>query len=126
MPICTRLGREAGLSVFPARSELWKRIEGCCHGSFDLAGGPGERVLSATVSIAWAGDELSNDKLAEKVAKWLTELARLCAIVFFLYCAYEGVFNSGGSTMVFIGVLALLFILVLCHFLEQIPKLVSR
>jgi hypothetical protein len=69
---------------------------------------------------------LSAEKLVERIAKWLTELARLCAIVFFLYCAYVGVFKGGGSTMVFIGVLALLFTLVICYFLEQIPKAVSR
>ncbi len=62
------------------------------------------------------------EKIVETVAKWLTELARLGAIVFFLFCAYEGVFQNGGSTQVFIGVLALMFTLVVCHFIEQVAK----
>jgi hypothetical protein len=71
-------------------------------------------------------NKLRMEKLVERIAKWLTELARLCAIVFFLYCAYVGVFQDGGSTMVFVGVLALFFTLVICYFLEQIPKAVGR
>jgi hypothetical protein len=70
--------------------------------------------------------ELSAEKIAGTVAKWLTEAARLGAIMFFLYCAYEGVFVGGGSTMVFVGVSALVFTLVICHFLEQIPKAASQ
>ncbi len=64
------------------------------------------------------------EKVVERVAKWLTELARLGAIGFFLFCAYEGVFRDGGSTQVFIGVLALMFTLIVCHFIEQVAKYV--
>lgn len=69
---------------------------------------------------------MSADVVVAGIAKWLTQTVRLGAIIFFLFCAYEGVFKGGGSTIVFIGVLALSFTLILSHFLEQLPKAYKR
>jgi hypothetical protein len=66
------------------------------------------------------------DKVMEGVTHWLTQAARLGAIVFFLFCGYEGLFKGGGSTMIFIGVLSLSFPLVICYFIVKLHKVLNR
>lgn len=69
---------------------------------------------------------MSADKVVDKAVKWLTQTVRLGAIFFFFYCAYEGVFKAGGSTMVFVGVFALLFTLIICYFIDLLPDVYKR
>lgn len=54
-----------------------------------------------------------------KVTHWLMEAARLAAIVFFMFCLNEGFRKGGGSTIVFMGVLALSTTLLVGYIVER-------
>ncbi len=58
--------------------------------------------------------------MAERLGHWVMEAARFAAILFFLFCLYEGLFKHGGSNVIFMGVLALSTTLLVGYVVERV------
>jgi len=56
------------------------------------------------------------------VIKFISNSLKIIAMGFFVYSAYKGTFNSGGSTSVFIGVAVLTVVIVITHIIDDIRR----
>ena len=56
------------------------------------------------------------------IAKFLSHLLKLLAMIFFFYASYQGVMGGGGSTSVFTGVGVLVLVLVGSYIIDKLGK----
>jgi len=59
----------------------------------------------------------------EVIINLVSQLLKLCGIIFFMYAAYDGTFGGQGSNSVFVGVGVLVMVLVGSFFVEKLGRL---
>lgn len=56
------------------------------------------------------------------IIKYISNLLKIVAMGFFVYSAYMGVFSSGNSNTVFIGVAVLTVVIVITHIVDEFKR----
>jgi hypothetical protein len=56
------------------------------------------------------------------IIKFISNALKIVAMGFFAYSAYQGTFNTGGSTSVFVGVAVLTIVIVLTHIIDDVRQ----
>jgi hypothetical protein len=59
----------------------------------------------------------------EVIVNLVSQLLKLCGIIFFMYAAYDGTFGGQGSNSVFVGVGVLVMVLVGSFFVDKLGRL---
>jgi hypothetical protein len=59
----------------------------------------------------------------EVIVNLVSQLLKLCGIIFFMYAAYDGTFGGQGSNSVFVGVGMLVMVLVGSFFVDKLGHL---
>jgi hypothetical protein len=59
----------------------------------------------------------------EVIINLVSQLLKLCGIIFFMYAAYDGTFGGQGSNSVFVGVGVLVMVLVGSFFVDKLGRL---
>jgi hypothetical protein len=59
----------------------------------------------------------------EVIVNLVSQLLKLCGIIFFMYAAYDGTFGGQGSNSVFVGVGVLVMVLVGSFFVDKLGNL---
>lgn len=58
--------------------------------------------------------------LVNTIIKFISNALKIIAMGFFAYSAYQGTFDTGGSTSVFIGVAVLTIVIVITHIIDDL------
>ena len=70
----------------------------------------------------FADDEGNGTMNVVQIIKFISNALKIIAMGYFMFSAYKGVFNGGGSTAVFIGVAALTVVIVITHIIDDIKR----
>jgi hypothetical protein len=70
----------------------------------------------------WSIVDLVKGTMLTEAIKFISNVIKIIGMGYFIYSAYQGVFSTGNSNTVFIGVAALTVIIVITHIIDEMRR----